>query len=49
MTLLTAAGVTTLKRGYDLVWQKGRALTPGARAFRDWVLAQAAPFESAGV
>lgn len=47
--MLTTGGVTTLKRGYDLVWQKGRVLSPGARAFRDWVLAQAAPFESMGV
>jgi LysR family glycine cleavage system transcriptional activator len=49
IVILTTGGVATLKRGYDVVWQKGRVLSPGARAFRDWVLAQAAPFESMGV
>jgi LysR family glycine cleavage system transcriptional activator len=49
MVILMTGGVTTLRKGYDVVWQKGRVLGLGARTFRDWVLAQAAPFENTGV
>jgi LysR family glycine cleavage system transcriptional activator len=47
--ILMTGGLTTLADGYDLVWLKGRVLSAAARAFRDWALAQAAPFESMGV
>jgi DNA-binding transcriptional LysR family regulator len=49
IVLLMTGGLTTLRKGYDIVWQKGRVLSLGARTFRDWLLAQAAPFESMGV
>ncbi len=49
IVILMSGGLTTLRKGYDIVWQKGRVLSLGARTFRDWLLAQAAPFESMGV
>jgi LysR family glycine cleavage system transcriptional activator len=49
IVLLMTGGLATLPKGYDIVWQKGRVLSLGARTFRDWLIAQAAPFESMGV
>ena len=49
IAILATGGLITLSKGYDVVWQKGRVLSLGARTFRDWILAQAAPFESMGV
>jgi LysR family glycine cleavage system transcriptional activator len=49
IVLLMTGGLATLRKGYDIVWQKGRVLSLGARTFRDWLIAQAAPFESTGV
>ncbi|MGD2134179.1 MAG: LysR substrate-binding domain-containing protein [Maricaulaceae bacterium] len=49
IAILMTGGLVTLRRGYDVVWQKGRVLSAGARAFRDWLLAETAHFEGGGV
>jgi LysR family glycine cleavage system transcriptional activator len=49
IVILTSGGLTTLRKGYDVVWRRGSVLSLGARTFRDWLLTQAAPFESMGV